>query len=98
MNYYDPNVIAALQRAHLKFFLMKTFELLHPGAPPLHLAWYLEALCNLLEQTQPAYRSRERKVGASDSSPPDTHGWHRSWRWAWLVPAPVASSCETIAR
>ena len=30
-------------------FLIKVFETLHPGAEPLHLAWYLQAICHVLE-------------------------------------------------
>lgn len=44
------NVIDAARREHLAFFLMKTFEALHPGAPPLVLTWYIHAMCWMMEQ------------------------------------------------
>lgn len=46
------NIIAAAQRQHLAFFLMKVFEALHPGEPPLQLSWYLKAMCHALEEVK----------------------------------------------
>lgn len=42
-------VLDSLRREHLLFFLMKVFEELKPGAPPLEAAWYLQALCHALQ-------------------------------------------------
>src|SRR5215203_1195637 len=43
-------LLSAARRQHLHLFMIKVFETLHPGEPPLHMAWYLEALCHRLEQ------------------------------------------------
>jgi predicted phage terminase large subunit-like protein len=40
----------AIMRSHFFFFLMKVFETLHPGKPPLSSAWYLLAICHALVQ------------------------------------------------
>lgn len=48
----QTKVLAAAQRTHLSFFLIKAFELLHPGQPPLELSWYLDAICHLLEEAK----------------------------------------------
>ncbi len=45
-----PKLLAALRRQEFPMFLMKAFETLHPGEPPLDLAWYLEAMCHALVQ------------------------------------------------
>ena len=37
--------LAAARRQHFTLFVMKAFETLHPGAPPLELSWYLKAIC-----------------------------------------------------
>ena len=37
--------LAAARRQHFPLFVMKAFETLHPGAPPLELSWYLKAIC-----------------------------------------------------
>lgn len=47
----QPNpfdVLSALRRQHFELFLLKAFETLHPGDPPLELAWYLKAICHSL--------------------------------------------------
>jgi predicted phage terminase large subunit-like protein len=41
----NPSALAAARRQHFPLFLMKVFETLHPGAPPLELTWYLKAMC-----------------------------------------------------
>jgi len=41
--------LAAARRTHMRFFLMKCFETLHPNEPPLIPSWYLEAICHALE-------------------------------------------------
>jgi predicted phage terminase large subunit-like protein len=38
----------AMLRQDFSLFLMRVFQDLHPGAPPLQLAWYLEAICHSL--------------------------------------------------
>lgn len=40
------DVLPALRRQHFELFLLKAFETLHPGDPPLELAWYLKAICH----------------------------------------------------
>lgn len=45
------DVMSPLRREHFPFFLIKVFETLHPGAPPLELAWYLQAICHALAGT-----------------------------------------------
>ena len=49
--------LAAARRQHFPFFLMKAFETLHPGVPPLELSWYLKAICHRLA----AVRTGEEK-------------------------------------
>ena len=47
----DPREILSLaRRTRLDLFVIKVFETLHPGEPTLHIAWYLQAICYLLEQ------------------------------------------------
>lgn len=43
---------ALLHRQFFPFFVREVFRQLHPGAPPLDLVWYLEAMCFALEQTR----------------------------------------------
>ena len=43
-------ILGPLQRQHFDYFLMKAFEELHPGEPPLDLGWYLQAMCLQLER------------------------------------------------
>ena len=40
------NVLDAAMRQQFDLFLMRVFGDLHHGAPPLHLAWYLRAICH----------------------------------------------------
>jgi predicted phage terminase large subunit-like protein len=53
------DVLAAACRTDLSFFLMKVFETLHPGAPPLERAWYLLAMCHALQEVA---AGRERRL------------------------------------
>lgn len=48
MTLHQPALLAAARRQHFAFFLMKAFETLHPGDPPLDLAWYIRAMCQAL--------------------------------------------------
>ena len=48
----SPALLSALRRQHFEFFLVKAFETLHPGDPPLELAWYLRAICHALMQAR----------------------------------------------
>jgi predicted phage terminase large subunit-like protein len=52
------NLLAAVQRQHLSFFLLKVFETLHPGEPPLERSWYLDAICHALEEVHEGRKSR----------------------------------------
>jgi len=45
-----PDHLGAYLRTQLRLFLVKAFEELHPGAPPLGAAWYLDAICHELEE------------------------------------------------
>ncbi|MXO61343.1 phage terminase large subunit [Altererythrobacter salegens] len=55
----DPNALTAARRQHLPLFLMKVFETLHPGDPPLEMAWYLQAICHALCEVR---RGNERRL------------------------------------
>ena len=48
MNMDTAAIVSALRRSDLSLFLMKVFETLHPGEPPLRDAWYLQAICHAL--------------------------------------------------
>lgn len=41
-------ILAAARRTEFSLFVMKVYETLHPGEPPLRLAWYLLAMCHAL--------------------------------------------------
>ena len=43
-------LVSAARRQHLDMFMIKVFETLHPGDPPLHMVWYIRAMCHMLEQ------------------------------------------------
>ena len=45
-------IVEALSHQQLLPFLMKVFETLHPGEPPLVPAWYLKAMCYRLEKIE----------------------------------------------
>jgi hypothetical protein len=52
------HILAAARRQHLTLFLMKCFETLHPGGPPLELSWYLEAICFQFEEVKAGRQRR----------------------------------------
>jgi hypothetical protein len=54
-----PAMLSAARRLHFLLFVMKCFETLHPGAPPLHPAWYLKAICHALVEV---HHGRERRL------------------------------------
>jgi predicted phage terminase large subunit-like protein len=56
----QTDILAAARRSQLSMFLIKCFETLHPGQPPLQVAWYLKAICHSLENV--ASGNRERLV------------------------------------
>ncbi|MGB7371034.1 phage terminase large subunit [Erythrobacter sp.] len=58
MTHPPPVPLSALRRQHFPFFLMKAFETLHPGAPPLDLDWYLKAICHALNEVHSGERRR----------------------------------------
>lgn len=43
-------VLSAARRSRLDLFVVKVFEMLHPGDPPLELVWYLQAISHQLER------------------------------------------------
>lgn len=59
MTHYDPRLLSALRRQNFELFLVKAFETLHPGDPPLDLAWYLKAICHALTEV---HRAKERRL------------------------------------
>ena len=52
MNVQTATLLAALRRTDLSAFLMKVFETLHPGDPPLVRAWYVHAMCHALAEVR----------------------------------------------
>ncbi|NQW95114.1 MAG: hypothetical protein HQ446_14005, partial [Polaromonas sp.] len=50
MKLEPKDALAAGRRTYFSLFLMKVFESLHPGAPPLVMSWYLKAMCHTLEE------------------------------------------------
>lgn len=59
MKLNNKQVLSAMRRQHFEFFLVKAFETLHPGDPPLLLAWYLEAMCHALTEV---WSGNERRL------------------------------------
>lgn len=51
-------ILAAARRTNFSFFLKKVFETLHPGAPPLRMAWYIRAMCHALEEVHRGGKKR----------------------------------------
>lgn len=51
--------LAAGRRQHFHLFLMKVFETLHPGDPPLVMAWYVRAMCHALEEV---HRGKSKRL------------------------------------
>lgn len=58
MSGHSQTVLRALQRQDFPSFLMKVFETLHPGEPPLRLAWYVRAICHALREVGEGRRRR----------------------------------------
>ena len=50
--------LSAARRTQFMLFLMKAFETLHPGEPPLALPWYLKAMCHALAEVQAGKKKR----------------------------------------
>jgi predicted phage terminase large subunit-like protein len=50
--------LGAILRRELSLFLMKVFETLHPGEPPLALAWYVKAICHALTEARAGRKRR----------------------------------------
>jgi predicted phage terminase large subunit-like protein len=55
----EQRALAAARRQRLSLFLIKAFETLHPGEPPLDCGWYIQAMCYALEQVE---RGDERRL------------------------------------
>lgn len=55
-----PNLLylSAARRTHFPLFLMKVFETLHPGDPPLKLPWYLHSMCHVLTEVRAGRKRR----------------------------------------
>lgn len=51
-------ILAAVRRTDLSFFVMKVFETLHPGDPPLRRAWYVMATCHALAGVRSGHTRR----------------------------------------
>lgn len=58
MNIQSSLILSALRRSNFSAFVMKVFETLHPGAPPLIRAWYLHAMCHALEEASSGQQRR----------------------------------------
>lgn len=50
--------VSAARRTHFSLFLMKVFETLHPGEPPLRLPWYLHSMCYALTEVRAGRKRR----------------------------------------
>ncbi len=50
--------VSAARRTHFPLFLMKVFETLHPGDPPLNLPWYLHSMCHALTEVRAGRKRR----------------------------------------
>ena len=50
--------VSAARRTHFPLFLMKVFETLHPGEPPLKLPWYLYSMCHALTEVRAGSKRR----------------------------------------
>jgi predicted phage terminase large subunit-like protein len=55
----DPKLVCAARRSHLELFLMKVFETLHPGEPPLKRDWYISAMCHALTRVHRGETTRQ---------------------------------------
>src|SRR4029453_5599654 len=56
----QAQLVAAARRIDFSLFLIKVFETLHPGAPPLRRVWYLRAICHALAEV---HAGRPRRLG-----------------------------------
>lgn len=54
----NPDLLSAARRTQFPLFLMKVFETLHPGDPPLHMVWYLHATCHALMEVHRVAKRR----------------------------------------
>ena len=54
----SARVLAAARRTEFAFFLMKVFATLHPGEPPLDLAWYIRAMTHALSEVAAGRKRR----------------------------------------
>lgn len=50
---------SAARRQHFHLFLMKVFETLHQGEPPLIMSWYLRAICHSLVEI---FEGKEKRL------------------------------------
>ena len=50
MNREHVDLLPAARRQHFLLFVMKVYETLHPGEPPLRIVWYIMAMCHALTQ------------------------------------------------
>ena len=50
--------IVAASRTNLSYFLMRAFETLHPGEPPLMRVWYIQAMCYALNEAAQGHDRR----------------------------------------
>lgn len=50
MKVSPARTVSAARRQELLFFVVKVFEFLHPGEPPLAMNWYIQAICHTLMQ------------------------------------------------
>ena len=58
MTFQSNRILSVLRRSDFSAFIMKVFETLHPGAPPLHRAWYIHAMCHALEEANNGQQRR----------------------------------------
>lgn len=59
MTLHQPSLLSAARRQQFPLFLIKAFETLHPGEPPLELAWYLRSICQALVSV---HEGQERRL------------------------------------
>ena len=59
MRINSSELLSAARRQRFPLFLVKAFETLHPGDPPLELAWYLQAMCQALYEV---HLGQERRL------------------------------------
>ncbi|MGJ3627159.1 hypothetical protein AB5I41_09870 [Sphingomonas sp. MMS24-JH45] len=52
MTNLEERALAAARRERLSLFLVKAFETLHTGEPPLDCVWYIQAMCHALEEVE----------------------------------------------